>query len=312
MIKLLLMFLVTTACANIQSIKGKDEDKTQSTMAASSMSEEKYPVKVVEVFNGKVKYVQVPTSLNDGSYILKCNELLTSKPLKQKIPVEVRDGFAHVYYAESYFSIAKKHKCMLEDEHVLTVMVKQYPYKEERLKVAKSKVKLSKKDQKRVGREWLMTKKVYENSAKTLLIDKPFLKPLNSYITSRYGKKRIFNDMKRSQHLGNDFRAKVGVPIPVSNKGRVAFTGDLFYTGKVVIVDHGLNIFSLYAHLSDIKVKVGQMLERGQIVGLSGMTGRVSGPHLHWGIKMNGHNIDGFSLVEESQKQFVNESVTTH
>ena len=112
------------------------------------------------------------------------------------------------------------------------------------------------------------------------------------------------NNKKRSQHLGNDFRAKIGVKIPVSNRGKVVYVGDLFYTGGVVIVDHGLNIFSLYAHLSKTLVTTGTIVNRGDIVGLSGATGRVSGPHLHWGIKINGHNADGFSLVEESKKQY--------
>lgn len=94
------------------------------------------------------------------------------------------------------------------------------------------------------------------------------------------------------------------MPIPVTNRGKVVFAGNLFYTGNVVIIDHGLNIFSLYGHLSKIKAQVGDIVNQGDIVGLAGMTGRVSGPHLHWGIKINGHNVDGFSLVTESKKQF--------
>jgi murein DD-endopeptidase MepM/ murein hydrolase activator NlpD len=102
-----------------------------------------------------------------------------------------------------------------------------------------------------------------------------------------------------STHLGNDFRAPEGTPIPTSNTGKVVYVGDLFYSGKTVIVDHGMQLFSMYAHLSKISVAVGATVNRGDIVGLSGATGRASGPHLHWGIKINGEWIDGFSLVEE-------------
>ena len=98
---------------------------------------------------------------------------------------------------------------------------------------------------------------------------------------------------------------KVGLPIPSSNNGKVLYVGNLFYTGNVVIIDHGVNLFTVYAHLSKIMVKTGDSVEQGQILGLAGKTGRVSGPHLHWGVKLHGFNIDGFSLVEESQSEFL-------
>lgn len=264
-----------------------------------------YQSRDIEVFNGKVKFVEFPVNLPDGNHSISCIEQGSKKPLKQNLSILVNDKKAILYYAESYFSLAKKHSCFLGEHQVLSIKVKQYPYKKEHLKVAKGKVKLSKANQKRAAREWHMTQKIYKNSLKSLLINKPFVLPLNSFITSRYGKRRIFNNMKKSQHLGNDFRAKVGVPIPAANRGKVVFAGDLFYTGNVVIVDHGLKIFTLYAHLSKITSKVGDIVEQGDIVGLSGKTGRVSGPHLHWGVKMNGHNIDGFSLIEESKNHFI-------
>jgi murein DD-endopeptidase MepM/ murein hydrolase activator NlpD len=93
----------------------------------------------------------------------------------------------------------------------------------------------------------------------------------------------------------------VGVPIPVSNRGKVSLAKDLFYTGFTVIVDHGLDIFSVYAHLSEVSVSENQIVEQGAIIGKSGNTGRTSGPHLHWGIKIHGHWVDGFSLIKESK-----------
>ena len=80
------------------------------------------------------------------------------------------------------------------------------------------------------------------------------------------------------------------------------FSGDLFCTGGTVIIDHGLDVFSVYGHLSETLARVGDIVERGDVIGLSGNTGRSSGPHLHWGMKIQGQYVDGISLVEESKK----------
>ena len=264
-------------------------------------------IKKVSVYNGKIKYIKFKLldseiSLNDN--IVKCVEQGSIEPLIKKMPFQKEGRFGHLYYAESYHSKANRHECFIEDRKIIDVTVKKFPYKEEFLKVTKGKVVLNKKNQARAAKEWHMTQKIYKNSAKTSFIEGPYKVPLNSYITSHYGNRRVFNNLKKTQHLGNDFRARVGVPISSSNRGKVVYAGNLFYTGDVVIVDHGLGLFSLYAHLSKIKVKVGHIVHTGEIVGLSGRTGRVSGPHLHWGIKNHGFNIDGFSLVEESKQHF--------
>ncbi len=280
---------------------------------AKSKAQNKIVVKPQQfnVYNGKVKFMSFAVDYPDGVYKLACYPQIEGEEIdeataeKKEMPVKISKKKLYLYYAENYHSIVDQQYCYLAGQHIITMNVKQYPYKEERLRVDKSKVVLSEKDQKRVEKEWEMTQKLYKNSIQDFLIDKPFKLPLNSYITSRYGKRRIFNNLKKTQHLGNDFRAAVGVPIPASNRGKVVFTGNLFYTGNVVIIDHGMNIFSLYAHLSKFKVTEGSVVEQGQIVGLAGRTGRVSGPHLHWGIKLNGNNIDGFSLVKESKNQFV-------
>jgi murein DD-endopeptidase MepM/ murein hydrolase activator NlpD len=119
-----------------------------------------------------------------------------------------------------------------------------------------------------------------------------------------YGIKRVYNKAHRGQHLGTDFRAPGGVAVPAVNRGRIMFAGDLFYTGGTVIIDHGMDIFTVYGHLSEVKVEAGQIVNAGDIVALSGNTGRSSGPHLHWGVKIHGHYIDGYSLIDESKKQF--------
>ena len=125
-----------------------------------------------------------------------------------------------------------------------------------------------------------------------------FQLPVQSKITSPFGNRRVFNGKLKSYHNGLDFRAPVGTPVFASNSGVVKLAEDLFYSGKVVILDHGNTIFTIYAHLSKIEVKAGRQVEKGQKLGLTGATGRVSGPHLHWGVKVNGTAVNPIQFVQ--------------
>lgn len=293
----LLSFLFIISCAQVGQSNKTLPQFRQDVKPLANLN-----VVNVEVFNGKLKFLNIPLDLADGTHKIQCKKSDDT----QTISMLVKDSMAYIYYVEDYYSTVSSRECFLKDgRKILNVSIKQFPYQQEKLRVAKKKVVLSKKNQKRVEREWLLTQEIYKNSTPYFLFSRPFQKPLNSKITSDFGKRRVFNDLKKTSHLGTDFRAAVGVPIPVANQGKVVFTGNLFYTGNVVIVDHGVDIFSLYAHLSKIQVKQGQMLQQGDIVGLAGRTGRVSGPHLHWGVKIAGKAVDGFSLIEASQEHFV-------
>lgn len=207
----------------------------------------------------------------------------------------------HVVCSFSFDQGEKKLSLPIQGIHVV---VKQYP--EEELRVDKKRVHLSKPDEERLKRETEILKRVYEQSAKTLLFDTPFSAPLRSKITTMFGTRRLFNKSKRGEHLGTDFRAPIGTPIKSANSGRVAFVGDHFLSGNTVIVDHGLGIFTVYGHLSKILVNVGDKVSKTTLLGLSGNTGRVSGPHLHWGVKIHGNWVDGFSLMEASELAYKN------
>lgn len=199
-------------------------------------------------------------------------------------------------YAESYFSDMKEKKCLANNVEIkIVVREKQFPYEE--LKVDHKKVNLNKKDLARVVREQKILNKVYSNQSSSKSVKDVFKLPLNSKITSDYGKRRLFNNQRKGQHLGIDFRANVGKPVSVANNGQVVLAKDLFYTGNTVIVYHGLGIFTVYGHLSKINVKENEKIKKGQILGLAGMTGRVTGPHLHWGVKVNGQWVNGKDLL---------------
>jgi murein DD-endopeptidase MepM/ murein hydrolase activator NlpD len=122
--------------------------------------------------------------------------------------------------------------------------------------------------------------------------------PLNAPLTSQFGALRVFNGTAETLHTGWDLRAETGTPIFASASGIVAFAGLMDIRGNLVIIDHGYGIFSGYAHFSQIHVVRGQEISKGQILGMSGNTGRSSGPHLHWEMNINGEWIDSVDFLQ--------------
>ena len=170
-------------------------------------------------------------------------------------------------------------------------------YKKEALKVAPRHVKPSPQNLQRIKNEKKEIRRIYASSSKTRLWYGSFNKPLAGDITSAFGTQRLFNGQLQSYHRGTDFRAGTGTPVYASNFGIVRLAKNLFYSGNIVIADHGKGIFTNYAHLSKIQVVAGQNVTKGVQIGLSGATGRVSGPHLHWGVKINGAYVDPLQFL---------------
>lgn len=255
----------------------------------------------LDIQQGAVRWVtfSVPKDFENG--ILTCRD-------QQIKHASWKDGLRQAYIAESYFSPEGAHQCLMTlgtaTQPLINFNVKQKKFSEERLRVDFRKIKLSPKDQARAEKEQVILNALYKKSAPTPYFQAAFRPPLDSTITSIYGMRRLYNKKHRSQHLGTDFRAAIGVPVPVANRGRVMFAGDLFYTGGTVIVDHGMDIFTVYGHLSEVKTQEGEVVNQGDIIGLAGNTGRSSGPHLHWGVKIHGNYIDGYTLIEETKRQF--------
>ena len=124
-----------------------------------------------------------------------------------------------------------------------------------------------------------------------------FVTPVQAKATKSFGMTRMFNEELTSTHRGTDFPINEGSPVVVSNSGTVVLASELFYEGNCVIVDHGQRFFTIYMHLSKIGVKVGDKLRKGERLGLSGQTGRVTGPHLHLGVRWNGAYLDPMKLL---------------
>ncbi len=125
-----------------------------------------------------------------------------------------------------------------------------------------------------------------------------FIEPVDGRITGAFGGRRIINGQARSPHNGEDIAAPPGTEVRAMNDGVVGRTVEHFFSGKGVFLDHGLGLHSMYFHLSEVVVQEGQVVSRGQIIGKVGATGRASGPHLHWGVRVNGARVNPYSLLK--------------
>jgi murein DD-endopeptidase MepM/ murein hydrolase activator NlpD len=124
-----------------------------------------------------------------------------------------------------------------------------------------------------------------------------FLRPRSSVITSEFGSGRLFNGSLTTRHLGVDFRGAVGEPVRAANRGVVALVDNFFLAGNVVYIDHGAGVVTAYFHLSKTLVAAGDTVKRGQVIGLVGNTGRVTGPHLHWAARYGAITVNPLDLV---------------
>ena len=137
----------------------------------------------------------------------------------------------------------------------------------------------------------------WTKSAATRLWSAAFVAPVPQPADSAFGVRSVYNGQARSPHGGADFRSPTGTPIKAPNAGQIVCARDLYFTGQTVVVDHGLGMFSTLAHLSEIQVREGELVLAGHVVGLVGATGRVTGPHLHWGLRLAGARIDPLSAL---------------
>lgn len=172
-------------------------------------------------------------------------------------------------------------------------------YPSETLKVDNRKINPRKSDMVRIKKEIAEINKVYGVETVTKFWDGAFVHPTDTIITDQFGMRRLYNGQLRSYHGGMDFRAAIGTPIHASAAGRVLLAKDLFYSGGTVIIDHGYGLLTMYFHQSKIIAKKGQMIKQGDLIGLSGKTGRVTGPHLHFQVVVHGTKVNPKDLFEE-------------
>lgn len=166
------------------------------------------------------------------------------------------------------------------------------------LEVEPRYVDLGPEDAARSERENQKIASIYATTTPERLWREPFAAPLAGVGSGRnFGHRRVFNGEPRAPHSGIDLSATTGTPVRAANRGRVVLAENLFFSGNAVFLDHGVGVYSVYLHLSEIQVREGDIVERGAIVGLAGATGRVTGPHLHWGVRVLGARVDPFTLL---------------
>jgi murein DD-endopeptidase MepM/ murein hydrolase activator NlpD len=149
----------------------------------------------------------------------------------------------------------------------------------------------------RIVREAAELEQIWTRSSLERLWEDPFVPPVRRAATSAFGSRSVFNGIARSPHAGADFPSPTGTPIAAPNAGRVVLARDLYFSGNTVVLDHGLGLFSLLAHLSVVNVREGDRISAGQVIGKVGATGRVTGPHLHWAVRLAGARVDPVAVL---------------
>jgi murein DD-endopeptidase MepM/ murein hydrolase activator NlpD len=158
-------------------------------------------------------------------------------------------------------------------------------------------------ERERIERDAKLLDQVWRSSSAERLWSDVFVRPVAEPANSAFGTRSVFNGQPRNAHGGADFLSPAGTPIHAPNAGRIVVARDLYFSGNTVVIDHGLGLFSMLAHLSAFDVREGDTVAVDQRIGRVGATGRVTGPHLHWAIRAGGARVDPLSLLAVLGKQ---------
>jgi murein DD-endopeptidase MepM/ murein hydrolase activator NlpD len=186
-------------------------------------------------------------------------------------------------------------KQVFEQVYTVKILAKEFPTR--RLKVDPKFATPPKEELERIRRESNLVSNIFAGTTPARFWEGSFVRPVSGEVISSFGKRSIVNGRPRSPHSGADFRAGLGTPVKAPNSGKVVLVADLYFAGNTVIVDHGLGLYSYFAHLSESSVSEGEKVCRGAVIGKVGATGRVTGPHLHWTLRLSGARVDPMSLM---------------
>ena len=199
------------------------------------------------------------------------------------------------------FSVSATTENGEDAECTATLTVRAGKFATESLTVQQRFVEPNEQQAQRMAAEQEKLRQIFEHITPEKLWHGSFRLPLGSGVRgTNFGKRRILNGQPRSPHTGADFPAPTGTPIHATQSGRVVLAEELYFAGNTVIIDHGLGIYSLYGHLSATNVAVGDAVKAGAVIGKVGSTGRVTGPHLHWGVTVNKARVNPTQLISQT------------
>ena len=182
-------------------------------------------------------------------------------------------------------------------------------YKEQRITIKdKRKVNPEKRDMERITREKAIIRQALRHWSDTDAVDLSFEYPVDGPMSSPFGLRRFFNEQPRRPHSGLDIAAPEGTPIRAPAAGTVIEAGDYFFNGKTVFIDHGQGLVTMYCHMSAIDLEPGTAVRSGDVIGRIGMTGRVTGPHLHWGVSLNDARVDPLLFLPPAEQAVADQS----
>jgi murein DD-endopeptidase MepM/ murein hydrolase activator NlpD len=182
----------------------------------------------------------------------------------------------------------------------ITVTAGKFPT--ERLKVAPNFVEPNPEQLAKAEEDRKKLREIFAIVTPEKLWTGAFRIPLDGVSTGgNFGRRRVLNGQPGSPHSGVDFPSPTGTPVHAAQRGRVVLAEELYFSGNTVLIDHGLGVYTLYGHFSEIDMKAGEMVDSGAVIGKVGATGRVTGPHLHWGLTVNRARVNALSIVSLSK-----------
>jgi murein DD-endopeptidase MepM/ murein hydrolase activator NlpD len=181
------------------------------------------------------------------------------------------------------------------EHRTVVVLKKEYPV--QHLTLPKGMVELSPENEARVERELKLTNSIWPSETSRVW-DGVFVNPREGNISTVFGVRRFMNKIPKNPHTGVDVEAAEGDPVRAPNNGVVRLVDNLYYSGNSVVLDHGQGLFTMFFHLSKVLVKPGQQVKKGDAIALVGSTGRSTGAHLHWGVRMQGARVDPMELIK--------------
>ena len=213
---------------------------------------------------------RVLVTQNEGQWLALVGIPLSAKPGQHKLTIKTKKG---------------------EQQAKFTVTDKEYPAQYITIKNQRM-VNPNPEDIKRIKADMIPINRALSTWTEQTAIDTDFIPPVDGRLSSLFGLKRFFNNVPKNPHSGLDIAAPAGTPIQAPALARVINTGNYYYNGNTVFLDHGQGLISGYFHMTEIKVKAGQQVKQGDVIGTVGETGRVTGPHLHWNVYLNKTKVD--------------------